>query len=153
MGGEYNLSDDNKSYKSTQIFTLQSKLTNLTTPNTSNKKQQLPISNSQIIQIPTSQTLTFPNWFQSKYYQGKTLEMGVPQSVETRRSLIKQKSLIQVVGTKIRRRKIKYAVNIVDLNNYSQTQISDLERKFKHITSNNVIIKEKPSGTQKKFFV
>ena len=39
MGGEYNLSDDNKSYKSTQIFTLQSKLTNLTTPNTSNKKQ------------------------------------------------------------------------------------------------------------------
>ena len=38
-------------------------------------------------------------------------------------------------------------VDIVDLNNYSQTQISDLERKFKQITSNNVIIKEKPSGT------
>lgn len=53
-------------------------------------------------------------------------------------------------------------VEINELNNYSQIQKSDLERKFKHINSNNTAIKEKTGGSKtgknlfnklKKFFV
>ena len=100
--------------------------------------------------------------------KGKTQEKGVPPSVETRRILNKTETFdLGSGGLKSGRGKLSMLdevedVDIDDLNNYSQTQKSDLERKFKHITSNNVMIKEKPSGAQtsknlfsklKKFFV